>query len=54
MASQYRILAQFWHRGRACSAPLLAKPDNRIQQPVPFSLTANVSNKSGNLLLAQS
>jgi hypothetical protein len=34
--------------------PVLAKPDNRLQQLVPFSLTTNVSNKSGNLLFAQS
>lgn len=32
---------------------LLAKPDARLQQLLPFSLTANVYNKSGNLLFAQ-
>jgi hypothetical protein len=33
---------------------LLAKPDNRLQQLALLSLTANVSNKSGNLRFAQS
>jgi len=27
--------------------PLLAKPDNRLQQLVPFSLTTNVSQQIG-------
>jgi hypothetical protein len=34
--------------------PLLAKPATRLQQLRPFSLTTNVSNKSGTLLFAQS
>jgi hypothetical protein len=33
---------------------LLAKTDNRLRQLRSFSLTANVYNKSGNLLFAQS
>jgi hypothetical protein len=33
--------------------PLLAKPDNRLQQLFLFSLTTNVYNKSGNLFFAQ-
>ncbi len=40
--------------GAQLTAPLLAKPDNRFPRLFPFSLTANVYNKSGNLLFAQS
>ena len=40
-------------RVRTCD-PLLAKPDNRLQQLRWFSLTTNDYNKSGNLLFAQS
>jgi hypothetical protein len=32
---------------------MLGKPDNRLKQLFPFSLTTNVHNKSGNLLVAQ-
>src|SRR5580658_74355 len=33
---------------------LITKPENRLRQVFPFSLTANVCSKSGSLLLAQS
>jgi hypothetical protein len=35
---------------RPAGSSLLAKPDSRLQQLAPLSLTTNVCNKSGNLL----
>jgi len=44
----------FGGRGRDRTGdPLLAKPGSRLQLLHPLLLTTNVSNKSGNLLLAQ-
>ena len=54
------MLGDLLNRSRVQRGPdrtgdsLLAKPDNRLQQLRSFSLTTNVSNKSGTLLFAQS